>query len=256
MRCSSSWFTKVFQRYSKGLHSVQHRGSDQLSLSDSCHFTQANPMSKQYRYLKKVTTGSFHIPFGSSFAVIHSYIAYSEKREQSIRPRTNQLIRYPCRDLLSQDEISKRPQETIDSAAPPLLTLRRLPQLHVTAQYAVQALTFSPSHPRLTFLPPVLIFRPFSVILIDWKWFQGHWQSLTMCSTHKTDGWNCRWPVTNTTDDNSDWICRRLAYLNKEVNEGQLRNTAGTPAEERIQWSQSSVCIPPTASHVIITALN
>jgi len=58
-----------------------------------------------------------------------------------------------------------------------------------------------------------------------------------MCSTHETDGslqWNCGWPAANTSDDNCDWKCRRLAYLNKEVNEGQLRNTAGTPAEELI----------------------
>jgi len=40
-------------RYSKRLHSVQLRGSDQLSLSDSCHFTQATPMSKQYQCLEK-----------------------------------------------------------------------------------------------------------------------------------------------------------------------------------------------------------
>lgn len=80
---------------------------------------------------KKATTGSFHIPFISSFAVIHSYITYSEEKEQLIRPRTNQPIQYPSRDLLSQAEISIRPQETTDSAAPPLLTLPRLPTSHV-----------------------------------------------------------------------------------------------------------------------------
>jgi len=51
--------------------------------------------------LKKTTTDSFHIPFNSSFPVSHSYITYSEEKEQLIYSITNQLIRYPTRDLLS-----------------------------------------------------------------------------------------------------------------------------------------------------------
>lgn len=81
----------------------------------------------------------------------------------------------------------------------------------------VKALTFSPSHPTLIFLPAVLIFLPFSVISEPWQLVQITDKSWRMLTTHGT-GRSLKqimelWLDVTAPDDSYNWKCRRLAYL-------------------------------------------